>query len=273
MKVLFRFPSFYVGAALIICLVFIAVFAPLIAPHDPMEVNILKKYLPPSPDYPLGCDQLGRCELSRLIYGARLSLALSLPTLALLGVLGLIFGCLAACAGPRADKLLGVIFDSFMAFPLIVIVIALSALMGKGVQSLCAALVVGMWAWFARAVRAFALIEFAKDYIPAARIAGCSSIRLVLRHVIPNITAQYTVFLSGSVASCILMISGFSFLGVGVPGGAPEWGAMLSEAKASMYNHPDLLIWPGLCLLLTAAGFNLLSEALRGALTPGEANA
>ena len=124
-----------------------------------------------------------------------------------------------------------------------------------------------MWAWFARTVRSYAAAEMGKEYITAARISGCGTAGLIFRHLIPNILPQCIVYVSTGVASAIIMISSFSFLGLGLPEGTAEWGAMMNEARTGLYSHPEMLVYPGICILITAGGFNLFGEALRDALT------
>ena len=125
-------------------------------------------------------------------------------------------------------------------------------------------------AWFVRIVRSYSVQEMGKDYILAARISGCNTGKLVFRHLIPNILPQFLVYVSTGVASSIIMVSSFAFLGLGLPSGTPEWGAMLNDARTALYSHPELLIYPGLCIFVTAAGFNLFGEALRDILMPEE---
>ena len=127
-----------------------------------------------------------------------------------------------------------------------------------------------MWAWFTKMVRAYAQVEMGKNYILAARISGCGTIKLVFCHLIPNIAPQFAVFISTSIATTILMISTFAFLGLGLPAGTSEWGAMLKDASTCIYNHPEMLVYPGVCILVTAGGFNLFGEAVRDILMSGE---
>ena len=259
-----------VGMLLILFILTIAIFAPVLAPHNPEEVNVVNKYLDPGTEYPLGTDQLGRCELSRLLYGARYSIGMSLPTILILSVIGLLLGSLSACAGKWVDRVLIMLCDIFIAFPALLIAAAVIGALGNGLQNIVIAIIVAMWAWFTRIVRSYAVIEMGRDYIIASRIAGCSTLQIVFRHLIPNIIPQFLVYVSTAVASAIIMVSSFSFLGLGLPAGVAEWGAMLSEARSSLYSHPALLIYPGICILITAAGFNLFGEALRDMLEPKE---
>ena len=269
-KKLLENPQAIVGLALIIVMILAALLAPVLAPHDPELVDMSKKYIEPYAEYPLGADGLGRCELSRLLYGARYSLAISLPILCILSVIGLALGTLSACAGDKADRILTMICDTFISFPALIIAVAVIGVLGNGLQNIAVALVIALWAWFTRIVRSYAVVEMGKDYILAARISGCGKLKLIVRHLIPNILPQFFVYLSTGVASSILMVSSFAFLGLGLPAGVAEWGAMLDDARSSLYSHPELLIYPGLFILVTAAGFNLFGEALRDVLLPGE---
>lgn len=269
-KKIIKNPQALVGLMLIALVVFVALAAPILAPNDPELVDTTKKYMEACAEYPLGTDQLGRCELSRLIYGARYSLGISLPILAVLAILGLVLGTFSTCAGEKMDRALTIVCNIFLSFPSLVIAVAVIGLLGNGIKNIVIAIVVAMWAWFTRMVRSYAMVEMGKDYILAARISGCGTVKLILRHLIPNILPQYLVYLSTGIASSILMVSSFAFLGLGLPTGVSEWGAMLNEARAGLYSHPEMLIYPGICILLAAAGFNLFGEALRDILVPEE---
>ncbi len=262
-KRILKNPQALIGLFLLLAVVFSALFAPLLAPHDPEAVDLARKFLPPCREYPLGADELGRCELSRLLYGARYSLGISLPVLVILAVLGLLFGTLSACGGEKLDHIITFFCDVFVSFPQLVIAIAMIGILGAGIRSLIVAIVAAMWAWFARMVRSYAVLEMGKDYILAARLAGCRTMKLIFQHLIPNILPQFLVYLSTGVASSIIMVSGFAFLGLGIPSETAEWGAMLNSARRMIYSHPEMLVYPGLCILTAAAGFNLFGEALR----------
>jgi len=263
-------PQALAGLLLIAIVLLVAVTAPLFAPNDPNFVDMTKKFMDPTGQYPLGCDSLGRCELSRLLYGARYSIGISMPILLLLAVIGLALGTFSACAGEKVDRVLTMLCDTFISFPSLIIAVAVIGVLGNGFKSITIAIVIAMWAWFTRVVRAYALVEMGKGYILAARISGCGTAKLILKHLIPNILPQFFVYLSTGVASSILMVSAFAFLGLGLPAGTAEWGAMLNDARSCLYSHPELLLYPGVCILLTAAGFNLFGEALRDILMPEE---
>ena len=255
-----------VGLALILIFILMALAAPLLAPNDPNATDLALKNAPPSSEYPLGCDQMGRCELSRLLYGARYSMGLTIPVLIVLAAFALFVGCYSSYKGGLVDEVMRILCDILMAFPLIVIAMALVSAVDNSVASVIIAIGISMLAWFLRMVRSYAKTECGKEYIEAARISGASGLRIVLRHLIPNVFPQFVVYFTTGIATAIMSVSSFAFLGVGLIAGTPEWGAMLNEARNSVYSNPALLIYPGICLIVCCAGFNLLGEGLRDAI-------
>ena len=261
-----RKPQIIIGIILIVIFVLLAVAAPLLAPNDPNATDLALKNAPPSAEYPLGCDQMGRCELSRLIYGARYSLGLSIPVLIILASLSLFIGCYSSYKSGIVDEIMRLICDIFMEFPLIVIAMSLVSAVDNSVASIIIAIGISMTTWFLRMVRSYAKTECGKEYIEAARISGASNFRIVTRHLIPNVLPQFIVYFTTGIATAIMSVSSFAFLGVGLIAGTPEWGAMLNEARNSVYSNPGLIIYPGICLIVCCAGFNLLGEGLRDAI-------
>ncbi len=255
-----------IGLALILIFILMALAAPVLAPNDPNATNLALKNAPHSAEYPLGCDQMGRCELSRLLYGARYSMGLTIPVLIVLAAFALFVGCYSSYKGGLLDEVMRILCDILMAFPLIVIAMALVSAVDNSVASVIIAIGISMLAWFLRMVRSYAKTECGKEYIEAARIAGASGLRIVLRHLIPNVFPQFVVYFTTGIATAIMSVSSFAFLGVGLIAGTPEWGAMLNEARNSVYSNPALLIYPGICLIVCCAGFNLLGEGLRDAI-------
>ena len=237
-----KHPQIVIGVLLIALFICIAITAPLLAPNDPNATNLALKNAPPSAEYPLGCDQMGRCELSRLIYGARYSLSLTVPVLIVLAAIALFIGCYTSYKGGLIDEVIRLLCDIFMAFPL---------------------LVIAMSAWFLRMARSYAKTECGKGYVESARVSGASAMRIVLHHIIPNVLPQFVVYFTTGIASAILSVSSFAFLGVGLIAGTPEWGAMLNDARNSIYTNPALIVYPGICLIICCAGFNLLGEGIR----------
>ena len=258
-----RKPQIMIGIALIALFVILAVAAPILAPNDPNATNLALKNAPPSAEYPLGCDQMGRCELSRLIYGARYSLGLSIPVLIVIAAITLFVGCYSSYKGGILDEIMRLVCDILMAFPLIVIAMSLVSAVDDSVASIIIAIGISMASWFLRMVRSYAKTECGIEYIEASKISGASNFRIVTRHLIPNVLPQFIVYFTTGIATAIMSVSSFAFLGVGLIAGTPEWGAMLDEARSSIYINPSLIIYPGICLIVCCAGFNLLGKGLR----------
>lgn len=258
-----RKPQMMAGAAIIGIFVLIAVLAPVFAPNDPYATDLTMRNAVPSKDFPLGCDQMGRCVFSRVLYGARYSLGLSVPVLILLGAVTLFIGCYTSYKDGVIDEIAGWICDILMAFPLIVIAMALVSSMDNAIFCVIVAISISMFAWFLRMARSYAKTECGKEYIESARVSGASELRIVARHLIPNVLPQFLIYFTTSIATTILAVSSFAFLGIGLIAGTPEWGAMLNDARNSIYTNPRLIVYPGICLVLCCAGFNLLGEGLR----------
>ncbi len=258
------------GLFIILIVLLTAVFAPLIATNDPQEIDPRLKFKGSEALYPLGTDQLGRCVFSRLIYGARYSLGISLPTMLVVAVLSIFLGTFSAFYGGIVDRVFSIICDIFMSFPPLLVVLSLIGALGQGIANIVIAVVFSVWVWYAKVVRSFVILEKKKGYVMAAVLSGCSDMQVIVKHIVPNILPSLIVYFSTGVAGMILMISGFSFLGLGLESGVPEWGAMLSNGKAYIYSYPNLIIYPGLFILLTAGGFNLFGEALRDIVSPKE---
>lgn len=258
------------GLSIICVLTLIAVFAPVLAPHNPEDVDVLMKFKAPSLEYPLGTDELGRCILSKLMFGARYSLGIAIPIVLIVFSISLILGTLSAYYGKTFDRIFIVLCDTVMAFPPIVLVLALIGGLGQSLANLFIALIFTLWAGYAKIVRSYVLQEKNKDYIAAARVCESSNMKIIFRHIIPNIIPVLLVNFTICIGEVILMLSGFSYLGLSVGKGVSEWGAMLSNAKQYIYSYPQFILYPGLCILLCVVGFNLLGEALRDIVTPGD---
>ncbi len=255
------------GAAIILLISLTAVFVPYLAPNNPTEIDVLVKFMEPNPEYPLGTDELGRCILSRLLYGTRYSLGIAIPVVLIIFCVSLVIGTLSAYYGGIIDRIFVIICDIVMAFPPIVIVLALIGGLGQSLINLFIALVFTMWAWYSKIVRSYVLQEKNKDYIAAAKVCESSDAKIIIRHIIPSIIPILLVNFTISISEIILMLSAFSYLGLSVGKGVPEWGAMLSNAKQYIYSYPQFILYPGLCILLCVTGFNLLGEALRDIVT------
>ena len=259
-------PQALIGLAMMLIVFLVMVFAPFLAPNDPMQLNVAHSFAPPDTQYPLGTDELGRCVLSRLIYGARESLSIALPTLLLLAIISTVIAYL----GGIVDRVFEVVSNIFMAFPPFLVAITLVGLFESKVTSIILSIVIAMWVWNARVVRTHVLRERSQPYVITCRMSGCSELRIVFRHIIPNILPHLLVIYSTGLSSIIIMISSYAFLGLGLETGTAEWGAMFVNANKLLFSHPELLVYPGLCILFAAAGFNLFGEALRDLCAPKE---
>lgn len=263
-----RMAVIMIGLLLLIALM--GIFAPLIAPHDPYENDILNKFAGYSLSYPLGTDQLGRCILSRMIYGIRPTLFLSMVTM--LGTIGLgaIMGLLAGYfRGPLEEVIMRMV-DVMMSFPSQIMVFAVVALLGIDVRNVIMANVFIKWAWYARMIRTNVMKYRDRNFVLFSRTIGSSERFILLHHMLPSIASEMAVLATLDIGWAILNISTLSFLGLGVQAPTPEWGAMLNEAKNVMTTNPVQMIAPGVAIVVVVAAFNLLGDALRDALDPKE---
>ena len=250
------------GAAFIVILAVAAVLAPLVAPYDPnaMDYTMLE---PPNPAHPLGVDDLGRDLLSRIVHGARVSLFVGLVTVAIALVLGVAMGVAAGYYRGWADTLIMRYIDLQWAFPNILIAVYLVAVFGTGLANVIVAISLAYLDDFARVARGMTLSVKEEQYVTAARAVGCSDLRIMLRHILPNITAPVIVLATVSVSNAILAEAVLSFLGLGVSADTPTWGLILSEARSFVSRAWWLGIFPGLAIMLTVLSINFLGDALR----------
>ena len=263
-------PQALLGLCMILLVFLLALFAPHFAPHDPNKVDILHKFAEPSASFPLGTDDLGRCILSRLIFGTRNSMRIAVPTILILAAVSTVAATVCAYRGGAADRIFVVVSNVFMALPPFLVAITLIGLFDSKALSIVLSIVAAMWVWNAQVVRTYVLREKARAYVITCRMSGCSEWRIVLRHLIPNIIPHVLVLYSTGLSSVIIMISSYAFLGLGLDTGTAEWGAMLVNANRLIFSHPQMLVYPGVCILFAAAGFNLFGEALRDLCDPRE---
>lgn len=257
-----------VGLVLVCTLTLAAILAPLLSPHDPDTVDVARKFLPPSGEFPLGTDHLGRDVLSRLLFGARLSIGSTLAAVAVISVIGVAVGVLMGWFGGFVDTVVGRVVDIFLAFPTFLLALAVTALLGPGLGNVMVAIVLAWWPIYARIVRSAVLSERSKPYIESAQAAGSSSFRIIGRHLLPNIVGPIVVLTTLDLGSVMLGISGLSFLGLGVRPPTSEWGALLSEGRTYLSRAPNMMFYPGVAIFLMVLGFNLLGDGLRDALDP-----
>ena len=252
-------------SVLILAAVFaiLALFGPFLAPHDPTVIDIPNRLAPPGGVYPLGTDALGRCILSRLLYGAQWSLGLAFVVSALGLLIGTIAGLIAAMGGRAADEAVMRTTDTFLAFPDLIAAVVIAGVLGAGTWSLVLALTVTGWMRYARVARGIGLSLRDRGYVVQARLAGMSPTSIARWHYLPSLIPSLTVVWSGMFARAILGISALGFLGFGVQPPLPEWGTMLLDARVHMRSTPLQMIWPGLAVVTAVLSINLAGDALR----------
>jgi peptide/nickel transport system permease protein len=263
-----------IGAVLLILLLICAIFAGQIAPYDPNQVQIVNRLKPPfwmeggSMAHPLGTDQVGHDVLSRVIYGARISMLVGVSAVLVSGVLGTMLGLTAGYRRGWSDSVIMRLGEIQLAFPLILLAIAVLAVLGPGVNNLV--LVLGTYGWviYARVTRAQTLSWREKDFVEAARCMGASSTRIMLNHILPNVYASLIVIASFAMATNVLAEASLSFLGLGAPPNVPSWGAMLASSRDYLQDAWWLATFPGIALMLTILSINVVGDWLRDYLDP-----
>jgi peptide/nickel transport system permease protein len=258
----------YAGVAILLLFAFAALLAPVIAPHDVTQQDLGNDLVAYSSDHPLGTDKLGRDILSRLLYGARISLTVGIATVALSFAIGLIVGSLSGFWGGWIDQLMMRLVDILMAFPGILLAIAFTAVLGPGLDHVVLALCLIGWTGYARLVRGEILSLREREFIHAARALGCAPARIILRHLVPNLLPPLLIQATFGLAAAIVAEGSLSFLGLGVEPPTPSWGAMLNEGRQFLLVAPHLTTYPGLAIMLTVFALNLVGDALQEKLAP-----
>lgn len=261
-------PRAVIGGAVIAAMIVAAVFAPLVAPYDPTVQNFTDLLQGPSVAHPLGTDELGRDTLSRVIYGARVSLQVGLIAVGLSLIVGGCLGLISGYVGGAVDTVIMRIMDGLLAFPALVLALAITAMLGPSLRNAMIAIGVTGIPSFARLVRGQVLVIRDLEYVQAAHSLGAGHARIMLRHVLPNTTAPIIVESSVAIPAAILAEAGLSFLGLGVQPPMPSWGAMINTAQGYMQREPWIAIAPGAAILVAVLAFNFLGDALRDALDP-----
>ena len=256
------------GLSVVIFLILVSIFAPLIAPYDPLVRIKEDSMLGPCKTYFFGTDLLGRDIFSRVIYGSRISLQVGIIAVGISAVLGLIMGAVSGYFGNLSDTIIMRIADIFFAFPYILGAIAIMSVLGPGIINIFIAIGILGWASFARIFRGSILTIKNKEYIEAARALGASNFRIITKHILPNAMAPIIVYSTMNVGTAIIVEAALSFLGIGVQPPAPSWGKMLSEALNYIDIAPWMMLFPGLSILITVLGFVLLGDGLRDAFDP-----
>ena len=261
------------GLGIVAILLLVAAFAPLIAPHDPLTQDLTRRLLPPgTPGNLLGTDDFGRDILSRIIYGARITLYIIALVAVTAPVLGLLIGTVAGYFGGWIDAVLMRLTDIFLAFPRLILALALVAVLGPGIENAVLAIALTAWPPYARVARAETLTVRSSDYIAAIRLQGASSARIIAGHVVPMCLPSVIIRVTLDMAGVILIAAGLGFLGLGVLPPTPEWGLMISSGRKYLFEQWWVATMPGLAIFIVSLGFNLLGDGLRDVLDPRSAS-
>jgi peptide/nickel transport system permease protein len=262
-------PLAAIGVILVALFLFAAIFAPWISPQDPAHIDLPNRLQAPSAQHWAGTDELGRDILSRLIWGARISLFVGSCVVTGSLLLGLIIGSLAGYHGGGIDRFVNVVLmNAFLSFPGILIAIAFVAFRGPGIFNLILALSIGGWVGYARLVRAQVLAVREREFVEAARALGARDLHIITRHILPNIIQPVIVQAAIGMAGAVLAEATMSFLGLGVPPPTASWGSMLNDARSHLFDAPHLVLFPALTVMLAVLAFNFIGDGLRDLLDP-----
>jgi len=257
------------GAVMVIIFTVFAVFAPLLAPQDPAVLSLPSRLMPPSAAHWFGTDELGRDIFSRVIFGARISMLVGTSVVLASLMIGLVVGSLAGYYGGWTDKVANVIvMNAFMSFPGILLAIAFVAFLGPGIFNLILALSIGGWVGYARLIRAQVLATREREFVEAARALGATDLRIIVRHILPNIIQPMIVQAAIGMAGAVLAEATMSFLGLGVPPPTASWGSMLNDARSHLFDAPHMVFFPAVAVMLAVLSFNFIGDALRDYLDP-----
>jgi peptide/nickel transport system permease protein len=265
-----RRPTAVMALFFILVLVTVAVFAPLLAPYDPTQTDWLAVRQPPSNEHLMGTDENGRDVLSRVIYGARASLMVGVIAVTIALLIGVPLGLISGYYGGRIDEIIMRVVDAALAFPFLILAIALAATLGPSLTNAMIAIGIASAPIFARLTRGQVLSVRSREYVESARAIGAGDVRIIARYVLPNSIAPILVQSTLAIAEAIIAESALSFLGLGVQPPMPSWGGMLNTAKNFLSQAPWMAIWPGLGIFVTVLAFNLFGDGLRDALDPRE---
>jgi len=268
---LLRGPLELIALAVLGVLVVLAMLAPVLSPRDPLEQALAARLTPPSLEYWLGTDQLGRDMASRILYGARLSLLVGVFVVALAGASGTVIGLVAGYGGGLVDEALMRLTDVFLAFPSLILAMAIAGALGPTLVNAILAIAVVTWPVYARLIRGQLLSLRRREFVEAARSVGASGGRILVRHLLPNAFGPILVQASFDMGAAIIAVAGLSFIGFGAQPPTPEWGVMISEGRNFFSTEPWLSLFPGVAILLAAGSFNVLGDALRDAFDPRRA--
>ena len=261
-------PLTMLGLVIVFIILITAIFAPLIATHSPTEVNLASKLEAPSAEHYFGTDEVGRDIFSRIVHGTRISLRIGLMVVLISFPIGTILGAIAGYIGGRTDQIIMRITDVFLSFPGIILAMSIAAALGPSIENVMLALAATWWPWYTRIVRSSVLSLKHSEFIEASRALGANPFRILFKEIIPNSIAPATIQASLDLGFVILAAAGLSFIGLGAQPPSPEWGAMLSNSREILRDAWWAATFPGVAILLTVLGFNLLGDGLNDLLDP-----
>lgn len=267
-KVFLGRPLVVFGLVIILVCVITAIFAPQIAPYDPIKRNLSEALQQPGAKHILGTDSMGRDTLSRLIYGSRISLIVGVCVVLIAGGIGVTLGAIAGYFGGIAGTIIGRAMDALMTVPMLVLALTISALLGGGLKNIIIALGFSLIPGYTRLMTSQVLVAKETDYVLAARAMGASDLKIILRHIVPNCFSPILVMVTMMMGTTILAEAGLSFLGIGVPPPTPAWGSMVTDGREYLLTYPILSIAPGVAIMLVVFAFNMVGDGLRDALDP-----
>lgn len=258
------------GISFILLLIIVALTCQWLAPYDPNKTNLRLRGHGPTWEHPFGNDDIGRDILSRIMYGARVALLVGICSTTIAVTIGVIVGSMAGYFGGWVDFTLSRLIDTLMAFPILALLLTLSAVLGPSLRNVIIIVGVTFWASYARVIRAEVLSLRERDYVLAAQASGASDRRIILQHIVPNAIGPVIILASLAVGGVIIFESALSFLGMGISRPTPSWGTMLSDGRDHIRNYPHIAIFPGMAIAFTVLAFNLIGDGLRDALDPRE---
>jgi ABC-type dipeptide/oligopeptide/nickel transport system permease subunit len=267
-KRIFYTPSAKLGGILLLVIVLAAIFAPLLTPYSPTAVSLKEKYMTPCLAHPFGTDALGRDIYTRILYGAKYSLALGLLAALLGNVIGIILGSIAGYFGGGVENVIMRLCDIWSSIPGQLMTLLLAVALGPGFKTTILAMSIGGWPSGCRMLRAQIMSERGKEYLEACESFNCPKVVIMFRHLLPNVISPMIVAITMQIGGGITAAAGLSYLGLGVQPPTPEWGALLSDAVSVIQSHPYMILSPGIAIGLVVLGFNLIGDGLRDALDP-----
>ncbi|WP_044640323.1 nickel transporter permease [Risungbinella massiliensis] len=255
-------PMSLIGFILLVFFVFITLFGSYLVPNDPFEVDMAKRLLSPSFEYPFGTDHLGRCIFSRIVEGSQSTLGITAFTIMTVVLIGVPIGLISGYVGGRLDSIMMRILDALSSIPEFILAIAIAGFLGPSLINIMLAVVLINWMSYARVVRGIVLSEREKEYVLAARVGGCDTWKLLRRHLLPQVLRPVITLAVMDIGTIILTISSLSFLGLGAQPPEPEWGAMLNDARPYFQTSPELMLYPGMAIILIVTAANLIGDGL-----------